>query len=409
MLRRGLLAGLAACVVALSAAASTAAHADRAQARLSSQLAPALARALAAPDVDPGRTAAFAVDLQTGRVVFQRNPSLALAPASAEKLAVAFAALRRLDPSFRFRTEVRGAGELAGRVWRGDLHLVGYGDPTLDRSDLDDLARDVRAWGIRRVTGAIVGDESRYDSRRTARGWKPSFLGLESAPLSALSVDEVLPRGANGSAAAAASAFEEALARRGVAVLGRPRAGRTPLDVLPLALDFSEPLSEIVLRMNRESDNFVAEMLLKELGAAVGRRGSSAAGAAVVKDVLAEAGVPLSGVRIVDGSGLSLLDRTTARSLVVLLRAADRDPDLRDAFIASLPVAGVSGTLRDRLGRRLTRGKVIAKTGTTSHASALVGFVRRRYAFAIVQNGSPVSYWSARAAQDRFVTVLARP
>lgn len=51
---------------------------------------------------------------------------------------------------------------------------------------------------------------------------------------------------------------------------------------------------------------------------------------------------------------------------------------------------------------------MIAKTGTTNEASALVGFVRRRYVFAILQNGSPVDYWSARAAQDRFVTLLAR-
>jgi D-alanyl-D-alanine carboxypeptidase len=51
---------------------------------------------------------------------------------------------------------------------------------------------------------------------------------------------------------------------------------------------------------------------------------------------------------------------------------------------------------------------VIAKTGTTNAASALVGFVRRRYVFAVIQNGSPVPYWAARAAQDRFVTVLAR-
>jgi D-alanyl-D-alanine carboxypeptidase/D-alanyl-D-alanine-endopeptidase (penicillin-binding protein 4) len=76
--------------------------------------------------------------------------------------------------------------------------------------------------------------------------------------------------------------------------------------------------------------------------------------------------------------------------------------------VTSLAVAGISGTLRDRLRRRPTRGRVIAKTGTTRAASALAGFVRRRYVFAILQNGSPVSYWSARAAQDRFVTVLAR-
>jgi PBP4 family serine-type D-alanyl-D-alanine carboxypeptidase len=175
-----------------------------------------------------------------------------------------------------------------------------------------------------------------------------------------------------------------------------------------LGLDLSEPLATIVVAMNRESDNFVAEMLLKELGAAMRGRGSTVAGATVVKQAFEDAGVPVAGVRVVDGSGLSGHDRLTARSLVALLQEAHRDPVIRDHFLASLPVAGVSGTLRDRLQRRVTRGKIVAKTGTTSRASALAGFVRRRYAFAILQNGSPLPYWSARAAQDRFVTVLAR-
>jgi len=372
------------------------------------QLTAALGRALAAPDVDPARTAALAVDLGTGEVVFQSNAGLSLAPASAEKLAVSFAALRVLGPGFRFRTEVAAAGELDGRVWRGDLYLVGYGDPSLAPADLDALARGVASWGIRRVTGRVLGDERHFDSSRIPPGWKRSFLGIESPPLSALTVEDAKIRGSNGSAVAAASAFRAALARRGVVVGGGPGTGRAPADVLPLALDLSEPLASIVRRMNRESDNFVSEMLLKELGAAVARIGSTGAGARVVRGALVEAGVPVAGVRLVDGSGLSRLDRLTARALVSILRVGARDPAIRDAFVTSLAVAGVSGTLRHRLGRRPTYGRVIAKTGTTSRATALAGFVRRRYVFAILQNGSPVPYWSARAAQDRFVTVLAR-
>jgi len=93
---------------------------------------------------------------------------------------------------------------------------------------------------------------------------------------------------------------------------------------------------------------------------------------------------------------------------VAILRKGSADPAIRDAFVTSLAVAGISGTLKRRLDRRSTRGRVIAKTGTTRVSSALAGFVRRRYVFAIIQNGSPVPYWTARQAQDRFVTVLAR-
>jgi serine-type D-Ala-D-Ala carboxypeptidase/endopeptidase (penicillin-binding protein 4) len=400
MLRRRL-AAIAVAALALVAASGTAQG-------QSPQLARALDRALGTAGVDASRTSALAVDLATGRIVYEANSRRALAPASAEKLAVSFAALRLLGPGYRFRTEVAGEGVLDGSVWRGDLFLVGYGDPTLAPADLDALARDVKAWGIRRVTGRIVGDETHFDANRTAPGWKPSFLGVESPPLSALSVDEVDIRGANQSAVAAARAFAVALVRRDVAVSGRAVAGRGPAELFPLAQDLSEPLSEIVRHMNRESDNFVSEMLLKELGVAGARDGSTAAGGKVVRDALVEAGVPVNGVRIVDGSGLSGLDRLTAKALVAVLRVGAADPEIRDAFLTSLAVAGVSGTLKKRLDRRPTRGQVIAKTGTTSRASALAGFVRRRYVFAILQNGSPVPYWSARAAQDRFVTVLAR-
>jgi PBP4 family serine-type D-alanyl-D-alanine carboxypeptidase len=159
--------------------------------------------------------------------------------------------------------------------------------------------------------------------------------------------------------------------------------------------------------MDHESDNFTAEMLLKELGAMQMGHGTSAAGAAVVTRELADAGIPTAGVRIVDGSGLSALDRLTANALTALLRAAWLDPELRPVLRAALPVAGVNGTLEDRMRSGPAHGTVLAKTGTTSEASALSGFARDHYAFSILQNGSPVSYWWARVAQDRFAQVLA--
>ena len=368
-----------------------------------------LDRALKVPHVDPARTAALAVDLRTGAVVYARNESLSLIPASNQKLPVAYGALTLLGPGYRFHTEVVGSGTLVGDVWHGDLWLRGFGDPTLEPSDLDALAAEVASWGIRRVDGAVLGDESWFDGRRVGPGWKPTFYIEESPPLSALVVDRGRYRGRTSPnpALAAASLFRQALEARNVSVAERSRTGILATVGLPLARDVSEPLADVVRFMGRESDNYTAEVLVKHLGALHGAGGSTAEGVRVLRDVLAAAGVPLAGVRLADGSGLSRLDRLTATALVALLEAGLAEGDLRDAFLASLAVAGVDGTLEDRLERRPARGQVIAKTGTTATSSALSGFVRDRYVFAILQNGRPISTYWARLAQDRFALALA--
>jgi D-alanyl-D-alanine carboxypeptidase/D-alanyl-D-alanine-endopeptidase (penicillin-binding protein 4) len=369
----------------------------------------ALERALRVPNVSLAATGAVAIDLSTGETVYSRNGSLPLLPASNEKLAVTYAALTALGPGFRIETDVLGEGGQTGTTWHGDLVLKGYGDPTLSSADLALLARQVRDAGITRVTGRVLGDESWFDSRRTADGWKPVFYIEESPPLSALIVD----RGRLGRytshdpALAAAQLFRGALVRAGVAVDGGAAHGTADEAAELLGAVDSPTLAAMVHWMDTVSDNFEAEMLLKELGAVQAGVGTTAAGAGVVMGLLARAGVPLQGVRLADGSGLSLLDRLTPTALVALLSAMWNDPEARLELLASLPVAGRTGTLHDRMRNGAATGVVRAKTGTTSNASALSGFVADRYVFAILQNGWPISSTWARLAQDRFVTVLA--
>jgi serine-type D-Ala-D-Ala carboxypeptidase/endopeptidase (penicillin-binding protein 4) len=112
-------------------------------------------------------------------------------------------------------------------------------------------------------------------------------------------------------------------------------------------------------------------------------------------------------VRIVDGSGLSAGNRLTAAAVIGILVGAWRNPAIRPSFVQSLAIAGVNGTLEDRMERPPARGAVLAKTGTLRVSSALSGYVRGRWAFAVIQNGRPVSHFWARRAQDRFASVLA--
>jgi D-alanyl-D-alanine carboxypeptidase len=386
-------------------AAAAAASAPAAQAPLSTRL----ERALSVPHVDQARAAAVAVDLRTGEVVYERNGRRSLAPASTEKLTLSYALLSTLGPDYRIRTELLGIGAADGPTWRGNLILKGYGDPTLTKWDLRALARSLSGLGIRRVTGSLLADESYFDARRVAPGWKPSYYIEESPPLSALVVDRARDgrRTSTRPALLAAEKLRKALKASGVSVAGGIGRGRAPQNASRITLTSSAPLSRILHAVNGDSDNFTAEMLLKHLGAVVRGNGTTDAGTAVVTDVLTEAGIPLDGVRLRDASGLSLLDRLTVRTLATLLVAAWQDPAMRDVFLRTLAVSGRRGTLDERLEAPAVEGKVVAKTGTTNRASALAGFVKGRYVFAVLQNGSPVSYWWARRAQDRFVTVLA--
>jgi D-alanyl-D-alanine carboxypeptidase/D-alanyl-D-alanine-endopeptidase (penicillin-binding protein 4) len=368
-----------------------------------------LERALRVPHVSLAATGAVAIDLATGQTVYSKNPSLPLIPASNEKLAVTYAALTALGPGFTIETDVLGEGQQVGTTWHGDLVLKGYGDPTLSSADLTALARQVRGTGVTRVTGRIVADESWFDARRTALGWKSSFYIFESPPLSALIVD----RGRFGRytshdpALAAAQLFRTALLRAGVKIRASTVHGTADDAAVPLATVDSPTLDAIVRWMDRVSDNFVAEMLVKELGAIQAGKGTTAAGAGVVTGLLAQAGVPLDGVRLVDGSGLSLLDRLTPNALAGLLSVMWQDMEVRLDLLTSLPIAGRTGTLEDRMRSGPATGVVRAKTGTTSNASALSGYVGDRYVFSVLQNGYPVSWTWARIAQDRFAAALA--
>ncbi|MEM1368225.1 MAG: D-alanyl-D-alanine carboxypeptidase/D-alanyl-D-alanine-endopeptidase, partial [Cyanobacteria bacterium P01_H01_bin.15] len=126
---------------------------------------------------------------------------------------------------------------------------------------------------------------------------------------------------------------------------------------------FSKSVRDWVTTTNLRSNNQYAERLLKHIG-----------GAWAAKQALTEMGISPEGFRIADGSGLSRNNFTTPRTLVNLLRAMHSDQN-RDVFLSSLPVAGVSGTLRNRMRQTSAQGAVYAKTGTLRGVRALSGYL----------------------------------
>lgn len=348
---------------------------------------------------------ALVTDLTAGEPLYAARADLARVPASTEKLYTTATALGRFGPSARLSTELLTSGTIdANGLLSGDLILRGGGDPTFSSEDIDSLGRAVQRAGIEKLSGGVVGDESRFDKRRggPASGW--SVDGYIGGSLGGL----VLNRGSGDYAnpgLAAANALSQELRSlkitRGVAA----RTGKAPSGAERISMLRSPTVSDLIAMTNIPSDNFLAEMLVKNLGARFGGAGTTSAGAGVMRSFLRRFGLA---PQISDGSGLSRANRTSPREVVALLTAMHNDPQ-RAAFEDSLAVAGRSGTLAGRMNGSAAEGKCRGKTGTLSDVSALSGLCLTKsghvIVFSILMNG--VSPSSARSLQDSAVKAIA--
>jgi serine-type D-Ala-D-Ala carboxypeptidase/endopeptidase (penicillin-binding protein 4) len=408
------LAVLLAVLAAAWPPAALAGDARSADARLAARLASAMRGAGA-------YSGAYVVNsTKGGAVVFRWRERASRILASNTKLFTTAAALVRYGKDGTLGTEVRGQGTLEDGTWIGDLFLRGGGDPTFGSArfarrnygagaSVEALAAKLDKLGIERVAGRVRGDEARFDSRRgtAATGWRTS---LDLGPLSALAFNRGLAtEGGYGfqsnPPAFAATRLHAALKRRGIKVSRKARAGRTPSDAEVLASVDSPPMSKLIRITNKPSDNYFAEMLLKDIALQVYGRGTTARGARLAAGFARRLG---AGARLADGSGLSRADRASPYRVVRLLRAM-QGRDEFPAFYDSLSIAGRDGTLRPRMRRGPARSRCRGKTGTLSNVSALSGYCRARsgdvYIFSILMNG--VSPYGARAIQDRMAQAIA--
>jgi len=204
--------------------------------------------------------------------------------------------------------------------------------------------------------------------------------------------------------------FAAALAEVGIAHDGKAVKGAAPEGAVVLASHESEPLSYTVYAMNKWSNNFIAEMLLRELGAVNDKPGTSEAGLERVKQVVTGLGVSTKGLKLYNGSGLYDGNLMSARQITQLLVAMSKHRYGAD-FIASLPIAGEDGSLKNRFGAAATKGVLRAKTGTLNEVSALSGYTRtkggRLVAFSIILYKTKPRAWTLRDVQDKMATAIA--
>ncbi len=456
-------------------------------------------RILSDPQLAPAFVAVKAASLDTGRTLFEENAGKLLVPASNMKIYTVAAALDRLTPEYRWTTSVYGANRPdASGTLRGDLIIYGRGDPSIAASfndgdytkAIDDLALRIAAAGVRRVEGALVGDESYFTGPPFGASWEWDDLQwYYGAEVSALTVNDnsidlfvkpgasvgstcaittgpaqlphitisnrttttargtrrelsvyralgentievggSLPlddRGYTGEIAVARPAqmfidlLRASLSRRGVTVTGQSQVidARARLDapldtsrLIEIARRQSPPLSFIAAKTLKPSQNLYTELILRSLGeqqrrlsiipASADARSpqtnakltSAEAGIEAVKTFLRNAGANAAGIVMVDGSGLSRHDFVTANASVELLAYISRRP-YSSAFRDALPVAGVDGTLANRMKGTAAAGNVRAKTGTVEAVASLSGYATsaagERLVFSIMVNNYP--------------------
>lgn len=336
-------------------------------------------------------------DTVTGETVWAQAPDAPLKPASATKILTGAAAILELGPDDVLVTEVV-AGEHPGSVV-----IRASGDVWLTEKQLDSLAEAVGD------ADQVTIDTSVWDGDPFMPGWDPADVDagyiapLEPAMLHGARIGDTegdVPRSHTPALDVA-----QALADRvGAATVG---LGPAPADATVLASVESPPLTERLREMMLYSDNVMAEAIGHEIAVHRGQPGSAAAATQATLDVLTGRGIDITGVTLADNSGLSVHNLIPPRVLDDILLDAASHPELRP-LLATLPVAGGSGTLTQRYDDLSGRGWVRAKTGTLTGTSALAGVVTaesgRVYSFALLVNDAEIL--GARAALDEFTSAI---
>jgi len=365
----------------------------------------------------------FVIDAGTGKPVCARAAKTPRILASNTKLFTTSTALSRFGPEYRIVTKLLTDGKIdAAGVLHGSLYLQGGGDPALGvpsfynrygggiGTNLLLLGSQLRAAGVRAVTGRLYADDSIFDRLRGVAdsGYATSpYIG----PLSGLSFDS----GYRGSisegfapdpATLAAAKLDGALRSGGIEIRTGVARAITPPGAEALASVRSPTMSQLVEATDVYSNNFFAEMLAKLLGAHFGGAGTTQAGTDVVERFARSQG---SGIQAVDGSGLTRGNRASPAQVVGLLQAI-RGAGIGDEFIQDLALAGHEGTVADRMHGTAAYGRCRTKTGTLTAVSALSGYCFNRsgriMVFSILMNSvSDLSL--AHYEQDKIAALVA--
>jgi len=210
-----------------------------------------------------------------------------------------------------------------------------------------------------------------------------------------------------------ASAFKRYLNQAGVRVTGKVKRGVVPEGATLVVDHESPPLGRILRGLNKFSNNFIAEQILKTLGAQfMGEPGTTENGVLLLQEYMQELGFTPDQYRMVDGSGLSKSNLITPDQVIALLEDAHSDLSIFPEFISALGVMGLDGSVIDRMHHQKEAQKIRVKTGTLNHVSALSGYFQsqdgERFAFSILLNDVKCSNGTATKLEDEIMEIALK-
>ena len=338
-------------------------------------------------------------DLTADSTLYTYGHRQRLRPASTMKVVTAVTALARLGGDYQLKTSVYYTGTVSGRTLRGNLHVVGGMDPMFDRTDMIAFVNKIRHLGIDSIRGSILVDLSFKDDDRLGEGWCWDDDNPVLTPLLYGGKDCFVEQ------------LTRELQRDGVVITDTPF--RAPQSTRRLVASRSHSVSEVLVRMMKESDNLYAESMFYQIAASTTvRRPGAKQAREVVNALIGRLGLNADNYKIADGSGLSLYDYLSPELEVALLKHAWTKREIYDHLLPTLPIAGIDGTLRKRMKGTWAEGNVKAKTGTVTGVSCLAGYCTapngHRLCFSIMNQGV-LTISRARDFQDRLCEAMCKP
>ena len=361
-------------------------------------LAERLPRLLAGCGLPPASLGLCVTLVDSGRQLAAINADTPFVMASTAKIVTSLAALNLLGLRWRWRTHAFATGPISGGRLLGDLLIVGGGDPRLNTAELRLWLQGLRDQGLFDVRGDLVVDRSAFHLQEQDHAGtpptgpdRPHHARPDGFALQGMAGSAASAAAGGGSDAATVAQLWRDLggrlggrAREGDLSAGRVDHTRLPLlgadgePLQPLSTHLSPPLPEVVHEINKTSNNVAARHLMLSLARGFPAQPATLARARErVQQWLQRQGLARGDIELDNGSGLSRAERGKPQALVHLLRRAWVDDESR-AFVDSLPVAGVDGTLAHRLQGGAAMGQAFLKTGTLLDTRALAGYVRSR-------------------------------